>query len=276
MAALLCVGGLATSTAQRPQIETWVDVTPHRDGTTSFTAYAQGLTGTRGTYDYELLLSKSDQNGSSTERAAGSVTFAGGEVERLADLSTNVSYHHRLAVRLELRDSLGAVVARFDEGTPGMPSPAIQTAPKATAPSTRVSADAPADAATSAPTPSEPAPTATASAIVDLEINGLIIDETRSKTGRDFYDAFYANWQPPADVGSFTITLRETPSRGRAVRIAVDVTGTTVYTPFIQPRQEVIEATAIQASRRARDHLTQQRQLNLEIDDPDQTGDGLY
>ncbi len=31
----------------------------------------------------------------------------------------------------------------------------------------------------------------------DIEIEGLIVDQTQTKIGHDFYDLFYSNWQPP-------------------------------------------------------------------------------
>jgi len=49
----------------------------------------------------------------------------------------------------------------------------------------------------------------------NLEIDGLIIDETRSKIGRDFYDMFYHRWIAPNAASNYSILIKELPSRGR-------------------------------------------------------------
>ena len=111
---------------------------------------------------------------------------------------------------------------------------------------------------------------------VELEIDGLIIDETRTKPGRDFYARFYAAWQPPAEASDYRITLAEAPGRGRASRIDVQIDGTVVFRAVLQPREALIAAAAERAVATAANHLRQRDELRDQLVDPDQAGDGLY
>jgi hypothetical protein len=80
-----------------------------------------------------------------------------------------------------------------------------------------------------------------------LEINGMVVDETRSKHGRDFYDLFYTSWSEPEESYAYTIRIEEKPGRGRGTIIIVRVNDEIVYQSQLQPRYEVVEQTALQA-----------------------------
>ncbi|MEL7021767.1 MAG: CsgE family curli-type amyloid fiber assembly protein, partial [Bacteroidota bacterium] len=79
---------------------------------------------------------------------------------------------------------------------------------------------------------------------LDLEIDGLIIDETRTKIGRDYYELFYAKWAPPAEAKNYTIRIKELPSRGRGAQIQVFVNDEKLIHRNLQPRVEMIENMA--------------------------------
>ncbi len=44
----------------------------------------------------------------------------------------------------------------------------------------------------------------------EIEIDGLLVDDTKTKTGKDFYDLFFTNWVAPAGARNYTITIAET------------------------------------------------------------------
>jgi len=135
--------------------------------------------------------------------------------------------------------------------------------------------DSTAVAAKIAKTPS-PKPTADVSGFEELEISGLIIDETRSKTGRDFYDLFYRKWQAPTGAESFSIILKEYPTRGRVARIGIEVNGKLVFQPVLQPREEILEMRAGQAVNVVSKYVQDQKQLNAELESQDQSGSGIF
>ncbi|MFK8058096.1 MAG: curli-like amyloid fiber formation chaperone CsgH [Saprospiraceae bacterium] len=114
------------------------------------------------------------------------------------------------------------------------------------------------------------------SSVDDLEIDGLIINETRSKTGRDFYNFFYKKWQAPGGVKNFTITLKEYPTRGRVARVGIEVNGTLVFRPVLQPRQSVVEMSANQAIAIVKKHLLDQKRIKTQMESEDQSGSGLF
>lgn len=122
-----------------------------------------------------------------------------------------------------------------------------------------------------------PKPNEKESIAVDvLEIDGLIIDETRSKNGRDFYDAFYNKWSAPKDARDFSITIKELPSRGRSARIAVEVNGNLLFQRFLQPRQDIIELLAEQTVNVIHSHLKKSEKLKSELESEDQQGSGIF
>ena len=109
-----------------------------------------------------------------------------------------------------------------------------------------------------------------------LEIEGLIIDETRSKSGRDFYDHFYSKWIAPDGISDFTITIRELPARGRAAMVAVELNGNLLIQRMLQPRQDIIELLAEQSVNVIKAKLTENKNLKSEIENGDQKGSGIY
>ncbi len=98
-----------------------------------------------------------------------------------------------------------------------------------------------------------------------LEFEGLILDETRSKMGRNFYDLFYQNWQAPEDTSNFTITISEQPSFGRGTQIAIKIDYEQVYSARLQPRYEYIEAVSEQAIARCKDVIQQQASVRNQL-----------
>lgn len=87
----------------------------------------------------------------------------------------------------------------------------------------------------------------------------LVMDETQTRLGGDFYDAFYSQWEAPASALNFTITIEEHPtqSRGRGTRIVVRVDEEVSFQAQLQPRQEFINQAAEYAAYRTRQLLQQ-------------------
>lgn len=79
-----------------------------------------------------------------------------------------------------------------------------------------------------------------------LQIDGLVIDETMSKVGRDFYNFFYSEWDSPADAHNYTITVSETPMPNYNTQVTIKVNDTSVFQANLQPRYEEIEGAAQQ------------------------------
>jgi curli production assembly/transport component CsgE len=111
---------------------------------------------------------------------------------------------------------------------------------------------------------------------VDLEIDGLIIDETRTRIGRDFYEKFYTLWTAPFGVGDYSIFVEEQPPRGRSAAISVKVNEKLVSFHQLQPREEVLEEAAKLAVARITKHLQNYTQMQSDLENGDQSGTGIY
>ncbi len=111
---------------------------------------------------------------------------------------------------------------------------------------------------------------------LDSDRLDLVIDETRSKGGRDFYELFYRQWKAPQNAAELTVTIRELPSRGLGSQLQIDVNGEILLQPFIQPRLEYIEAVAEQVVAILQEYLVQQANIDETLDQEDKSGTGIY
>ncbi len=98
-----------------------------------------------------------------------------------------------------------------------------------------------------------------------LEFEGMVLDETRSKMGRDFYDLFYQNWRSPTDASNLTINITEQPALGRGAIITVVIDDTPVYSARLQPRYEYIEAVTQQAIAQCQNYIAQQATVREQL-----------
>jgi curli production assembly/transport component CsgE len=101
-----------------------------------------------------------------------------------------------------------------------------------------------------------------------LEISGLVLDETKTKPGRDFYEYFTTYWREVKGL-QYTITVSELPDATRGSFVFVKVNDTMVYQKRLNPRPDLIENAAKQAVRQVGLHmfkkLTAQQQLEEEF-----------
>jgi hypothetical protein len=99
-------------------------------------------------------------------------------------------------------------------------------------------------------------------AMDDSESATLILDNSRTKVGKDFYDLFYKNWSgQPTVAGSLPgrpvspaiptdeviITIEEIPSPGSGNLIQISIDDQPVWQQFVQARYDLLEIDAAQA-----------------------------
>jgi curli production assembly/transport component CsgE len=99
-----------------------------------------------------------------------------------------------------------------------------------------------------------------------LEIDGLIVDETRTRIGSDFYDLFYTNWEAPLQAHNFTIVITEQPVPQMGTRITLRVNDQDVAQFMLQPRYEIIEQYAQQSVQFLRQHLEEREMTRLRLE----------
>jgi curli production assembly/transport component CsgE len=108
------------------------------------------------------------------------------------------------------------------------------------------------------------------------EIDGLIVDETFTKIGRDFYDIFYSNWEAPPKVNNYSVKIKERPLRGRGFQIVIEVNDSEINEMNLQPQYDMIEGAALQAVGQTQEYLYNYENLKEQLETDDQKGTGLY
>jgi len=107
-----------------------------------------------------------------------------------------------------------------------------------------------------------------------LEISGLIIEQTMTKIGYDFYEYFFLLWEAPEGISvrdyNIFINERASPMWGSWVRVGVDET--TVWSRVLRPRSEEIEDAAKQAIAATRQYLSNYEQYQFKTKDMVGTG----
>ncbi|MFD2785233.1 CsgE family curli-type amyloid fiber assembly protein [Hymenobacter rubripertinctus] len=98
------------------------------------------------------------------------------------------------------------------------------------------------------------------------EIDGLVMDQTISKFGHDFYDQFYTHWEVPPGVTDFTIVVREKPARGTSTLISLEVNDNELLELPLQPKAEVVEELAAYALSVAQSFLIQAREESRQLE----------
>ncbi len=110
----------------------------------------------------------------------------------------------------------------------------------------------------------------------DIEIDGLVFDETKTKRGRDFFDYFYSQWEAPENASNYSIYVIENPFRLTTTQIEIKINDITVFQSFLQPRADIIEQLADYAVSRTQLYLANYEDLMRQLEGEDRAGTGIY
>jgi len=110
----------------------------------------------------------------------------------------------------------------------------------------------------------------------DIEIDGLLFDETKTKSGRDFYDYFYSGWEAPVKAKNYSIFITEKPYRLTTTMVEIKINETLVFQSFLQPRGDIIEMLAQQAVARTRLYLQNYEAIVKQLEGDDRSGSGIF
>lgn len=100
-----------------------------------------------------------------------------------------------------------------------------------------------------------------------LEFGGLIIDNTRTRAGRDFYDMLYSLWEAPAGAGDYLIKIEEFPGRVRTTRLVVWLDEEKIVDTNLQPNYDYIEGLAGYTNSRLQGMLSQRAEAGKNLND---------
>ena len=266
-----------TCIAQSGNVTANIDFLKEAQGYVTVIGKAKNLAEIDGAYSYSMSLIKQDDGNKTNSKQSGNFNLTNREEKTLSAVTVNLTQTANFEVNLKIfKDDI--LVAekvllsddRFFENYRNL----ILTPSKKSNPITKI--PSPKKLPTPEKQPEKQIQKQIQNQSDDIEIGGLIIDETRSKIGRDFYELFYGKWVEPNDSDAFSVIIKELPTRGRAARIAVEVDGTVVVERIVQPRQEIIEALAQQSVNIVQRHLSQKKQLNKELESSDQQGTGIF
>jgi len=95
----------------------------------------------------------------------------------------------------------------------------------------------------------------------EIEIKGLVIEDVKTKLGKDFYDYFYQKYTTTGSQYPFIINITEKPSIGRGSIISIDVDGRIIFEFMTRPNDEYIQAAATQALRYIYSYSAQRKLL---------------
>ena len=98
------------------------------------------------------------------------------------------------------------------------------------------------------------------------ESSGLVLDQTITKIGHDFYDQFYSQWEAPSEVAEYTVAVGEKPTRGNNAIIIVTVNGEDLLEFPLQGKSDIVEDAAQQAIGVAAAFLQQAHELSKQLE----------
>lgn len=92
-----------------------------------------------------------------------------------------------------------------------------------------------------------------------ITLTGLVIDETLTRHGREFYTAFHQSWRSPTKQGIYTIVIREQPAPGRGTQVSVWVNDTALYRARLIPGGDVLGDHPVRAVHRTSQYVASGR-----------------
>jgi len=111
---------------------------------------------------------------------------------------------------------------------------------------------------------------------VEIEIDGLLVNETKTKAGNDFYGMFYDGWEAPATAKNYSITVSEKPYQLTSSLITISINEEIVYQSILQPRQDLIESQTQEAIGVVQNYLTNYEEIMKQMNGEDLGGSGIF
>jgi hypothetical protein len=95
----------------------------------------------------------------------------------------------------------------------------------------------------------------------EIEIKGLVVEDVKTKLGKDFYDYFYQKYHNSGRKYPFVINIIEMPSFGRGSKITIDIDDRIVFAFMTKPNDEYIQSAAVQALKYVNNYAIQRKLL---------------
>ncbi len=86
-------------------------------------------------------------------------------------------------------------------------------------------------------------------------LRGIVIEDTKTKPGRDFYNLFYIEYRNKSINGEKIVTIKETLSLANNTKIEVLVGDVVILEFFVRPQGNYLEALSDEAIRRVNNYF---------------------
>jgi curli production assembly/transport component CsgE len=111
----------------------------------------------------------------------------------------------------------------------------------------------------------------------DVEIDGLVIDQTRGKIAHDFVEYFRSLWEGPAGAEDYNIVIDGQTDPRTGTWVSVDVNDVVVYRELVKPREEDVESAAQAAVEAVRNFLLNREEYERSLqEEADMRGSGIH
>ncbi len=92
-----------------------------------------------------------------------------------------------------------------------------------------------------------------------IVLRGIVVEETKTKPGRDFYSMFYSSYLSNNINSKEIVTIKEIFAMGRNTKIEVKVSDVVVFEFFVRPKLDYLSQMNDFAMRKVYGHLQRQR-----------------
>jgi hypothetical protein len=119
--------------------------------------------------------------------------------------------------------------------------------------------------------------------------SSLILDNTRTKIGREFYENFFREWSSASsdtlvvsafiaalNPEDFTITIDELPNPNQGAIIQISVNDVPLWGQFVQPRGDVVGAAVTAATEALIAYFESYQDFQQQMLSDDMQGTGVY
>lgn len=110
-----------------------------------------------------------------------------------------------------------------------------------------------------------------------LDMGLMIVNETRTRNGAEFYDAFYQELTLSGDLGSANVFVKEEPFRTRMTRLIIHVNDVEVVQTILRPNSgEYMEELIKSSVQRVTYYVNNYKEVQESLNGDDLSGSGLF
>ena len=103
----------------------------------------------------------------------------------------------------------------------------------------------------------------------------LLVDRTKTLTGREFYIAFNSNWKAEFDE-DYIITVEESPAPGRTTTINIKLNNFKIWTRRLQPNRQLSKQLGAFATGFVEQYIRNKAAIEKELGGEDLKGSGVF